>query len=129
MAACQFLDHIVILLAAGTEIADGKTETSGKRELLLHGIVLMHIIADMIRSVIPAFADKMTPVACRIDEDVVRLHFETAFDDCLEVFIFNLEILEGKIIHIDDEFIVAVFHLGDDALEIRELVLVDFNHA
>ena len=71
----------------------------------------------------------MTAVGCRIDQDIVRLRLHTAFDDGLQELVLDLKFFERKIIHVDDELVIAVLDLGDDRREILELVLVDLDHA
>src|SRR5699024_8823971 len=65
---------------------------------------------------------------CGIDQCVIRLTLQTAFNHRLQIFIFNLKFFERKIIHVNDKLVIPVFDLGNDIIEILELVLVHFDH-
>ena len=68
----------------------------------------MHVSVEFhIASVIPGFAHKVAAVARCIDQDIIRLVFNTAFYNGFEELIFDLVFLKGKIIYIYYKFIVA----------------------
>ena len=108
MAARQHLHHVVVLLPARAEIADGQAETCRERELFLHSIILVHVVLDGIGAVCPRLANQMAAIARRVDQHVVRLDLETAFDDGLEVLVLDFEFLERQVVHVDDKFVIAV---------------------
>ena len=89
----------------------------------------MHLIVGPIIPVSPGLLDQMSPVGGRIDQDILRLRLKTALYDCLEILVLDLELFKRQIVHVDDEPIVAVLDLRDDALQVLELVLVDFDHS
>ena len=70
----------------------------------------------------------MAAVRCGIDEHVLRLFLKSALDDRLQILVFDLKLLEGEIIHIDDELIIAVLDLRDHTIQILELMLVYLDH-
>ena len=69
----------------------------------------------------------MPPVACCIDQNVIRLPLQSAFDHCLQIFIFNLKFLKRKIVHINDKFVVSVLDLRDYLIQILKLMLVNLD--
>ena len=71
----------------------------------------------------------MAAVGGRVDQDIFRFGLQSALDDSLEVFVFDLKFLEGEVVHINNEAVVAVFHFGQDPLQVAELMLVDLDHA
>ena len=71
----------------------------------------------------------MSSVGRRIDQDVLRLCLQSALDHSLEILVFDLKFFKRQIVHIDDKTVIAVLDFRDDALQILELVLVDFDHA
>ena len=117
-----------ILFVGGFHIADGDTEAGHEGEFLLHGIRAVEFIVA-VRAVGPGLADQVTAVGGRVDQHVLGFGLEAALDHCLEVFVFDLELLKGEVIHVDDKAVVAVFDLGQDPLQIAELVFVDLDHA
>ena len=71
----------------------------------------------------------MTAVARGIDQDIIRLDLQTALNNGFQIFVLHLKFLKGQIIHINDEFVIAVLDTGNDTLKILELMLIDLNHA
>ena len=121
--------NIKILFLARFGVIDGNTKTVDQRQFLLHGIRTMHtFILLYIVAVAPCLPDQMTSVGCRIDQNIIRFRLHTAFDDCFQEFIFNLKLLERKIIHINNELIISVFHRCNDIRQILELMLVNLDH-
>ena len=74
-----------------------------------------------------ALLDEMAAVGCGIDEDIVGLCFHTSFDDCLQVFVLDLEVLKGKVVHVNDKLVITGLDLGNHIGKILELVLVDLD--
>ena len=74
-----------------------------------------------------SFADKVTTVAGRIDQNIVRFTLQTTFDHSFQIFVFNFKFFEGKVIHVDDKLVIAVLDLSNDLVQILELMLVSFN--
>ena len=72
-------------------------------------------------------ADKVTTVAGRIDQNIVRFTLQTTFDHSFQIFVFNFKFFEGKVIHVDDKLVIAVLDLSNDLVQILELMLVSFN--
>lgn len=58
----------------------------------------------------------MSAVTCRIDQDIVRFLFQTTLNDCFQVFILNLKLFKGQIVHINDKFIISVLDLCNDII-------------
>ena len=110
------------------EIADRDAETRHQGQLLLHSVAPVHLVVRPVASVSPGLLDQVPPVGCRIDQNILRLSLQPSLYDRLEVFVLDLELLKGQVIHIDDEPVIAVLDLGDDALQVLKLVLVDFDH-
>ena len=71
----------------------------------------------------------MAAVGCGVNQYILGFGLQTALDDGLEIFVLDLEFLEGKVVHIDNETVVAVFYLCKDSLQVAELMLVDLDHA
>ena len=53
------------------------------------------VICDL-QLVCGTLTDKITPVTCGIDQDIVRFFLKTALDHGFQVFIFNLKFLKGR---------------------------------
>ena len=70
----------------------------------------------------------MPAVGGSVDEYVVRLFLQPALDDCLQIFILDLELLKGEVVHVNDKLVVPVLDLGDDIVEVLELMLVHLDH-
>ena len=75
------------------------------------------------------FPDQMPSVGGGINQDVGRLLLQPAFDNRLQVLIFDFKILKAQVIHIDDKLIIPVFNLADHIIQILELVLIYLNDA
>ena len=117
-----------ILFVGGFHVADGDAEAGHEGEFLLHGIRAVKFIVA-VRAVGPGLADQVTAVGGRVDQDVLGFGLETALYHCLEVFVLDLELLKGEVIHVDNKPVVAVFDLGEDPLQIAEFMFVDLDHA
>ena len=89
----------------------------------------MQIRVDEVGAVIHPLLNQMAAVARGVNQDVVGLDLKPALDNGLEVFVLDFKFLEGQIIHVDNEFVIAVLDAGDNALQVLELMLVDLNHA
>ena len=89
----------------------------------MHTVLVFHVVA-----VIPALFDQVTAVGCCIDQDIIRTGLHASFDDCLQEFVFNLEVFERKVIHVNDKAVVPVFYLCNDGGQILELMLVNLDH-
>ena len=72
--------------------------------------------------------NQMPSVGGGIDQDIVRLLFQSALDDRLQIFIFDLKFFKAQIIHVNDEFVIPVFNLGNHIVQILELVLVHLDN-
>ena len=70
----------------------------------------------------------MAPVGSGIDQHVVRLSLQSPLNDRLQIFVLYLKLFKRKIIHIDDKFVISILDLGDNVIEILELVLVYLDH-
>ena len=77
--------------------------------------------------VIPGLTDQVAAVAGGIDQDILRLLLQPAFNDCLQVLVVGLKILEGQIVHIDDKPVIAVLDPVDHGIQIMQLMLVQFD--
>ena len=86
-------------------------------------------IAVQLLVVTEAFLDQMAPVRRRIDQDIVRLLLQSALDYRFQILVFDLKLLKGKIIHVNNKFIIAVLNLRDDLIQILKLMLVDLDDA
>ena len=120
----------MILVEGGTGIEDIQSEAVHQGQLLLHGIGVVHVLGML--HVLPVgeiLLDQVPAVGGGVDQDVVRLGLEAALDHSLQVLVFDLKLLKGEIIHINDELVVPVLHLRDDIGKILELVLVDLNES
>ena len=71
----------------------------------------------------------MSSVTCCVDQNIIRFLLQTTFNDCFQIFILNLKFLKGKVIHINDKFIISVFDLCDHIVQILELMLVHLNNS
>ena len=69
----------------------------------------------------------MPAVRGGIDQNIFRLLFQSALNDCLQVLVFDLKFLKGKIVHINDEFVIPVLDLRNHLVQILELMLVNLN--
>ena len=78
--------------------------------------------------VAPVFLNQVPAVGGGIDQHILRLRLHPSLDDRLQEFIFNLKFFKRQIIHINNEFVIAVLDLGDDIGEIFKLMLVDLDH-
>ena len=54
--------------------------------------------------------------------------FQTSLDHSFQVFVLDLKLLERKIVHVDNEFIISVFDLRNQLVQILELMLVNLDH-
>ena len=70
--------------------------------------------------------DEVAAVGGRIDQDVVRPGLHTTLDDRLQKFVLNLEILKGKVIHVNDKLVITVLHLLQNRGQCMELMLINF---
>ena len=70
---------------------------------------------------------EMAAVACRIDQNILRFAFQSTLDHGFQIFIFNLKFFERKIIHVDNKFVIAVFDLGNNLIQIYKLMLIYFD--
>ena len=125
----QGVHDVEELLVIGLEVADGDAEAVGQGHLLLHGVVAVHVVGGHVGLIPPGLPHQMTAVGGGVDHHVLRLRLQSALDDGLQVFVFQLRLLKGQIVHEDDETVVAVLDLADDLGEVLELVLVDLDHA
>ena len=126
----EFFNDGKELFRGWLSIVDGYAEAGNQGKLLLHGIGTVHAVIGLhVISVIPGLLDQVTAVGGGIDQHVVRAGLHTAFDDCFEEFVLNLEFLKRKVVHVDDKAIVPVFDLTDDIGQILKLMLVDLDHA
>ena len=90
----QCLYDILEFLFIGSAEVNSHAETIYQRQLLLYGITGVHILADLFLVTV-IFADEMTAVGCRIDQNILRLFLQSALDDCLEVFVLDLKFLKA----------------------------------
>ena len=86
-------------------------------------------IAVQLLVVTEAFLDQMAAVRRRIDQDIVRLLLQSALDYRFQILVFDLKLLKGKIIHVNDKFIIAVLNLRDDLIQILKLMFVNLDDA
>ena len=70
----------------------------------------------------------MSSVGSSIDQDIIRLSLQPAFDHGLQILIFNLKFFKGQIVHIDNKFVIPVLDLGDHIIQILKLMLVYLDH-
>ena len=61
---------------------DRHAKAGSKRKLFLHRIIRMNIPVPRLLIVAEFFPDQMTAVRGRIDQDIIRLFFKSAFYDC-----------------------------------------------
>ena len=118
-------DVLECLLIRRAEI-DRHTETVYQGKLLLNGIVCVKLLVPVLL-VFEGLPYQMTAVTGGVDQDIVRLPFQTAFDDCLQIFVFDLKFFKRQIVHVNDEAVVPVFDLSDDLVQILELMLVNLD--
>ena len=71
----------------------------------------------------------MSSVGRRINQHIVRLLLQTAFDHGLQVLVFRLKFLETQIVHIDDKLIIPVLDLRHHVIQIMKLMLIELNDA
>ena len=119
----------MILLVAGGSVVDGDAEAVCQRELLLHGISAVLVRKVRAVPVMEALADQVSAVARRINQDIGRLLLQAALDHRLQILVLRLVLLEGKIIHIQNELVVPVLDAGDHVVEIAELIAAHLNDA
>ena len=84
------------------------------------------IICSDFQFISGSFSYQMATVACCIDQDIFRFTFQSAFDNSLQIFIFYFELFKRKIVHINDKFIITVFDLCDDLVQIYKLMFIHF---
>ena len=82
-----------------------------------------------VRLIPECLTDQMPAVRCCIDQHIFRLSLKTSLDHCLQIFILDLKLFKRQVIHIYNELIVTVLHLGDHIIQILELVFIHFDHA
>ena len=66
----------------------------------------------------------MSAVRGCVDQYVVRFLLQAALDHCLQIFVFNLELLEGEVIHVNNELIIPVLDLRNHIVQVTELMFV-----
>ena len=79
--------------------------------------------------ILESLTDQVSAVGGRIDQNIVRLLFQSALDHCFQIFILNFKFFEREIIHIDDKFVIAVLDLRDHIIQILELMFINLNHS
>ena len=55
--------------------------------------------------------DEMAAVGGRIDQHIIRAFSQSSFQNSLQILIFQLVILKGQIIHVNDKLVIAVLDL------------------
>ena len=53
----------------------------------------------------------MAAVGGRIDQHIIRAFSQSSFQNSLQILIFQLVILKGQIIHVNDKLVIAVLDL------------------
>ena len=70
----------------------------------------------------------MSAVRSCIDQHIIRLSLKPALNYRFQIFIFNLKFFKRQIIHINNEFIIAVLHLCNHIVQVLELMFIHFDH-
>ncbi len=117
------------LLFVRLGIADAASKTAGQGQFFLYRVGMVNLRVNLhVISVIPGLLNKMAAVGGSINQNVIRLGFHATFNNGFQKFVFDFKIFKGQIVHIDDEFIISVFNLGDDLRKILKLMLVNLDH-
>ena len=75
-----------------------------------------------------SFLDQMPAVGCGINENIFRLLFQPSFYYCFQILILDFKFLKTQVVHINNEFIISVFHLPDYIVQILKLMFIYFNN-
>ena len=127
VSLCQLTDDLLEFLLGRFSKIYGDAEPCHKGKFLLHRVVCVQLFVSLL--LVPeALPDQMAAVRGGVDEHIVRLSLQSALDDRLQVFVFDFKLLEGEVVHVDDKFIIPVLDLGDDIVEVLELMLVHLDH-
>ena len=70
----------------------------------------------------------MATIGGCINKNIVRTFFQASLNDSFQVFVLNLKLFKGKVIHVNNEFIISVFDLCNQLIQILKLMLVNLNH-
>ena len=107
-------DLLEFFFVRGSEV-NRNAEPGHERKLLLNRIIRMKIAVQLL-VVTEAFLDQMAPVRRRINQDIVRLLLQSTLNYRFQILVFDLKLLKGKIIHVNNKFIIAVLNLRDDLI-------------
>src|SRR5215208_4208525 len=96
-------DHLQVPLLVGGGEGHAQAEAGGQRQLLLHGVAGVNVVADGAISTFfalgEAFADQVAAVGGSIEPDVPGRLLDTAFEESLERLVLYLVLLEGEVVH------------------------------
>ena len=121
---------IVEFLLVRLAVVNGAAKAIYKAQLLLHGIGLVDaLVMSYIIAVLPGLVNQMTTIAGSVNQNIARTYLKATLNDGLEVFIFCLKFLKGKVVHINYKAIIAALDLGNNSGQILKLMLINFDHA
>ncbi len=87
-------------------------EAGHQRKLLLNRISRMKVVPSLLL-VGKLFPHQMPPVGSGVNQHVLRLFLKPALNNGFQIFILYLKILKAQIIHVNNEFVISVFNLGN----------------
>ena len=132
VAGGEFLGDIEIPVLIGEQERDVEPEPVGQRQLLLHGLIDMHIVIAVRRRAAPvaeALAHEMPAVAGRVENHVVRTGFQAPLQRRLQRLVLCFVLLERQVVDEENEPLAPTGERGDDLGVRAQVLLGDLDQA
>ena len=118
LSLCQRPDDLRIQLLIRRVKRNRQSEAVCQRLTLLN-TVLSENFSVLRISVSPRLLDEISPVRSHIDEDILRLHFHTAFQHGFEMFVFDFGRFKRQIVDKNDKTAARMIGIPTNKTKLR----------